>query len=128
MTCVETPRFQTWGEELLRAQFRRGACVEIGAPIFVPSGAHLASYPRSPASDPYAIESQPVAEVAQAAVGGSGAPRPTPQWGMLRVLLTPGPRYHPYACTDHVVSDTSQEFTDLLRDLNSLHGQKRSRG
>ena len=44
--------FCTWGEELLRAQFRRGACVEIGAPIFVPSCAHLASYLRTPASHP----------------------------------------------------------------------------
>ena len=69
-----------------------------------------------------AIDSLPVAEVAQAAVGGGSAPRSTPRWGMLFWLIEPARSLLSYSCTESVVPDSLQTFTDL-RDMNSLHGQ-----
>ena len=63
-----------------------------------------------------------MAEVAQAAVGGSRAPRRVADLCVLTVLFKPTRPRLSYAYTESVVPDPAQLFTDL-RDLNSLHGQ-----
>ena len=59
-----------------------------------------------------------MAEVAQAAVGGSRAPRSTPRSGMLPVLVKPARSHHLYTCTDNLVPDTDNLALDG-RDLKS---------
>ena len=60
----------------------------------------------------YAVDSLALAEVAEAAVGGSRAPRLTPQSGMLPVLVKPARSRLSYAYTERVVPDPVQLFTN----------------
>ena len=69
-----------------------------------------------------AFDSLLVSEVAQAAVGGSRAPRWTPDLCVLFWLIEPACSLLSYSCTESVVPDSLHLFTDL-RDMNSLHGQ-----
>ena len=54
----------------------------------------------------YAVDSLALAEVAEAAVGGSRVPRSTDRWCMLFWLISPARSRLSYAYTESVVSDT----------------------
>ena len=64
----------------------------------------------------YAVDSLALAEVAEAAVGGSRAPRRVTDLCMLFWLIEPARSRLSYCFTESVVSDTSQVFVDM-RDL-----------
>ena len=70
----------------------------------------------------YAVGSLLVAEVPRTAVGGSRAPRQVTDFCVLTGLIEPARSLLSYSCTESVVPDSLQTFTDL-RDMNSLHGQ-----
>ena len=53
-----------------------------------------------------------------------GAPRRVTDFRMLAWLLKPDPSFLSYACSELVVTDVVQVFTDG-RDMNTLLGQKR---
>ena len=64
----------------------------------------------------YAVESLALAEVAEAAVGGSRAPRQVTDFCMLFWLIEPARSHLSYCLTDNQVLYTSEVFVDS-RDL-----------
>ena len=60
----------------------------------------------------------------RAAAAQVGAPRRVADFGMLALLLKPARSFLSCACSDILVGDRVQVFTDE-RDMNTLLGQKR---
>ena len=70
------------------------------------------------------IECHDLAGNLRAAAAQVGAPRRVADFGMLALLLKPARSFLSYACSDILVCDLRQVFTDL-RDMNTFLGQKR---
>ena len=70
------------------------------------------------------FETDDLAEVGRDAAAENGAPRRVTDFGMLALLLKPARSFLSCACSDILVGDRAQVFTDE-RDMNTLHGLKR---
>ena len=70
------------------------------------------------------FEIHDLAGILRAAAAEVGAPRRVTDFGMLALLLKPARSFLSCACSDILVPDRVQVFTDE-RDMNKLHGEKR---
>ena len=70
------------------------------------------------------IECHDLAGIFRAAAAQVGAPRRVTDFGMLALLLKPARPFLSYACSDILVADRVQVFTDE-RDMNTFLGLKR---
>ena len=76
--------------------------------------AHPPTLTHGPPQQTPPFESHDLAGILRATEAEVGAPRRVTDFGMLALLLNPDPSFLSYACSELVVSDVVQVFTEAM--------------